>query len=279
MTKALKYRIKSIRVHILAVLALIPVLFPIYWLVISALQNPQTIISIPPKLFPANFSLYFVNKVFAEFGIARYLFNSVFLSVSSTFLTLFFACFAAFSYTVYKYKMREPFSKMVLFVYMFPQILIIIPIYLLLSKLRLINMFAGVMLCYVAFEMPICVWTMQSYFETIPRDLVDAAEIDGLTRLRTLWHVFLPVALPGLAAAGIMTFIGIWNNFIIANTLLIDASKKTLPVVVADFASRDNMMQGDVLAASLVVCIPSFFFALFAQKYLVGGLTSGAVKS
>jgi ABC-type glycerol-3-phosphate transport system permease component len=279
MTKTQKYRIKSIRVHILAVLALIPVLFPIYWLVISALQNPQTIISIPPKLFPTNFSLYFVNKVFSEFGIARYLFNSVFLSVSSTFLTLFFACFAAFSYTVYKYKMRETFSKMVLFVYMFPQILIIIPIYLLLSKLRLINMFAGVMLCYVAFEMPICVWTMQSYFETIPRDLVDAAEIDGLTRLRTLWHVFLPVALPGMAAAGIMTFIGIWNNFIIANTLLIDASKKTLPVVVADFASRDNMMQGDVLAASLVVCIPSFFFALFAQKYLVGGLTSGAVKS
>jgi multiple sugar transport system permease protein len=110
---------------------------------------------------------------------------------------------------------------------------------------------------------------MQSYFETIPKDLVDAAEIDGLSRIRTLWYIFLPVALPGLAASGIMTFIGIWNNFLLANTLLIDEAKKTLPVVIADFATRDNMMQGDVLAASLIVCIPSFFFALFAQKYLV----------
>ena len=134
-------------------------------------------------------------------------------------------------------------------------------------------------ICYIAFEMPICVWTMQSYFETIPRDLIDAAEIDGLTRIKTLPKIFLPVALPGLAASGIMTFIGIWNNFLLCNTLIIDASRKTLPVVVADFASRDNMMQGDVLAASLVVCIPSFFFALFAQKYLVGGLTKGAVKA
>lgn len=126
--------------------------------------------------------------------------------------------------------------------------------------------------------MPICVWTMQSYFETIPRELVDAAEIDGLTRLQTLPRIFLPVALPGLAASGIMTFIGIWNNFLLANTLLIDDAKKTLPVIVADFASRESMMQGDVLAASLIVCIPSFLFALFAQRYLVGGLTTGAIK-
>lgn len=270
---------RSIGIHVLAVLALIPVLFPIYWLIISALQSPQSIISIPPRLFPHDFSLYFVKKVFAEFGVGRYLFNSVFLSVSSTFLTLVVACFAAFSYIAYRYKGRETFSKLVLFVYMFPQILIIIPIYLLMTRVHLINTFAGVMICYVAFELPICIWTMQSYFETIPRDLIDAAEIDGLARIRTLWHVFLPVALPGLAASGIMTFIGIWNNFLLANTLLIDASKKTLPVVIADFASRDNMMQGDVLAASLIVCIPSFFFAVFAQKYLVGGLTSGAVKA
>ncbi|MDY4611765.1 MAG: carbohydrate ABC transporter permease [Sphaerochaetaceae bacterium] len=279
LTKQKRVRRQKIVVHLLVVLALIPVLFPIYWLFVSALQSPQSIISIPPKLFPKNFSLYFVKKVFAEFGVGRFLFNSVFLSVTSTFLTLVVACLAAFSYTAYTYRSKETFSKIILFVHMFPQILIVIPIYLLMSKMHMINSYAGLMLCYIAFEMPICVWTMQSYFETIPRDLVDAAEIDGLTRIRTLWYVFLPVALPGLAAAGIMTFIGIWNNFLLANTLLIDASKKTLPVVIADFASRDNMLQGDVLAASLIVCVPSFFFALFAQKYLVGGLTNGAVKA
>ena len=199
--------------------------------------------------------------------------------MSSVFLTLTVACFAAFSYIAYRYKLRETFSRMILFVYMFPQILIIIPLYLLMSRVGLINTYPGLILCYMAFEMPICVWTMQAYFETIPRDLIDAAEIDGLPRIKTLWHIFLPVALPGLAASGIMTFIGIWNNFLLANTLLIRMEKKTLPVMIADFASRSNSMQGDVLASSLIVCIPSFFFALFAQKYLVGGLTSGAVKS
>ena len=279
MNKRNKERAKDIGINVLAIVCLIPVIFPVYWLFVSALQNPRSIIQIPPKLFPNDFSLEFLSNVFSQFGIGKSLFNSVMLSVLSTFLTLAIACLAAFSYTCYKYKAKEGFSKMVLFVHMFPQILIIIPIYLLMSRLHLINTWLGLIICYVAFEMPICVWTMQSYFETIPRDLIDAAEIDGLKRIQTLPKIFLPVALPGLAASGIMTFIGIWNNFLLANTLLIDESKKTLPVIVADFASRDSMLQGDILAASLIVCIPSFFFALFAQKYLVGGLTNGAVKA
>ena len=279
MKRKSKERAKDIAINALAVVCLIPVVFPVYWLFISALQSPRSIIQIPPKLFPSDFSLEFLQKVFSQFGIGRFLFNSVMLSVLSTFLTLFIACLAAFSYTCYKYRAKEYFSRMVLFVHMFPQILIIIPVYLLMSRLHLINTWAGLIICYIAFEMPICVWTMQSYFETIPRDLIDAAEIDGLKRIQTLPKIFLPVALPGLAASGIMTFIGIWNNFLLANTLLIDESKKTLPVIVADFASRDSMLQGDILAASLIVCVPSFFFALFAQKYLVGGLTNGAVKA
>ncbi|MGB4407864.1 MAG: carbohydrate ABC transporter permease [Sphaerochaeta sp.] len=274
-----KHMWKGIGIHVLAIVALIPVIFPLYWLVISSLQSPESIIQIPPKLFSTDFSLYFVKKVFAEFGIGRFLFNSVYLSVVSTFVTLAVACLAAFSYKAYTFSMKDTFSKLVLFVYMFPQILIIIPVYLLLSSMGLINTYLGLILCYTAFQLPLCIWTMQSYFDTIPRDLIDAAEIDGLARISTLWYIFLPVALPGLAASGIMTFIGIWNNFLLANVLLIDEAKKTLPVVIADFSTRDSMLQGDVLAASLIVCIPSFFFALFAQKYLVGGLTNGAVKA
>ncbi|MGE5615206.1 MAG: carbohydrate ABC transporter permease [Bacillota bacterium] len=278
MKKIWKNTAKDIAIHVLAVLTMIPLLFPVYWLIVSALQSPKFVTQIPPSFIPQSFSLHFIKKVFSEFGIGRYLFNSVFLSVTATFLTLFVACLAAFSYKAYKYKTKELFSKMILFVYMFPQILIIIPIYLLMSNLRLINSYSGLIFTYIAFELPICVWTMQSYFDTIPIDLIEASQIDGLPRIKTLWYIFLPVALPGLAASGIMTFIGIWNNFLLANTLLIDEAKKTLPVIIADFSSRDSMLQGDVLASSLVVCIPSFFFALFAQKYLVGGLTSGSVK-
>lgn len=278
MKKRYKNAAKDIGINGLAVLAMIPMLFPVYWLIVSALESPKNITQIPPHFFPKEISFYFVTKVFSEFRIERYMVNSIYLSVVSTLLTLIVACLAAFSYKAYRYRMRESFSRMVLFVYMFPQILIIIPIYLLMSNLGLINSYTGLILCYIAFELPICIWTMQSYFGTIPSDLIEASEIDGLARIKTLWYIFLPVALPGLAASGIMTFIGIWNNFLLANSLLIDAAKKTLPVIIADFASRDSMLQGDVLASSMLVCVPSFLFALFAQKYLVGGLTSGSVK-
>lgn len=269
---------KTVGIHVLAVLATLFIIFPIYWLIISALRSPEHILDTPPSLLPSNISTFFVDHVFREFAIGRYLFNSVFLSLTATFATLMIAALAAFSYRMYRYRAKETFSKLILFVYMFPQILIIIPIYLLMSKLGLINTWFGLILCYIAFEMPICIWTLQSYFATIPRDLVEAAEIDGMTRIRTLWKIFVPVALPGFASSGIMTFIGIWNNFLLANTLLVSDSLKTLPVIVADFSSRDSMLQGDVLAASLVVSLPSFFFALFFQRYLVGGLTEGAVK-
>lgn len=278
MKKKYKNVAKDIGINVLAVLAMIPVLFPVYWLIVSSLQSPTTITEIPPHIFPKEISLYFVKKVFSEFRIERYMLNSVFLSVTATVLTVAIACLAAFSYKAYKYKLKESFSRMVLFVYMFPQILIIIPIYLLMSNLGLINSYTGLILCYIAFELPICIWTMQSYFETIPADLIEASEIDGLARIKTLWYIFLPVALPGLAASAIMTFIGVWNNFLLANSLLIDATKKTLPVIIYDFSSRDSMMQGDVLASSMIVCIPAFIFALFAQKYLVGGLTNGSIK-
>ena len=101
-----------------------------------------------------------MKKVFTEFGIARFLWNSIFITVVSTILTLAVACLAAFSYKAYEYRMKETFSKMVLFVYMFPQILIIIPIYLMMSKMGLINTYKGLILCYIAFELPICIWTM-----------------------------------------------------------------------------------------------------------------------
>jgi multiple sugar transport system permease protein len=169
MKKKTRNTLKTVGINLLAVLALIPILFPIYWLVVSGLQNPQSIISIPPKLFPTISRSTFVKKVFTEFGFLRFLLNSVFLSLLATFLTLFVACLAAFSYTAYTYKAKETFSKIILFVHMFPQILFVIPIYLLMSKMHLINTYTGLILCYIAFEMPICVWTMQSYFRTIPK--------------------------------------------------------------------------------------------------------------
>lgn len=265
-------------IHTLVVLVMIPVLFPFYWLAVSALRSPETILSIPPVLAPKNLSLYYIREVFGTLGIGRFLYNSIYLSILSTFITVVLASLAAYSYTAYRFRFRETASKLVLFIYMFPQILVVIPLYILLSRTGLINTHQGLILAYLAFQLPVCIWVLQAYFSTIPRDLLDASTIDGLSKLRALWHIYVPVSLPGLAASGVMTFIGVWNNFLLANTFLIDENLRTLPVVIVDYNTREGSARGEILASSLIVAIPSFFFALFAQKYLVGGLTAGATK-
>jgi multiple sugar transport system permease protein len=257
---------------------MIPILFPFYWLAVSALQTPATVISIPPRLIPPQLSLHFVRVVFGQLGMGRFLFNSVYLTVITMVLTATLAALAAYSHTVYHYRGRETASKLVLFVYMFPQILVVIPLYILMTRVGLINTHQGLIVAMMAFELPVAIWVLQAYFETIPHDLLDAANIDGLSKLRALWYVYVPVALPGLAAASVMTFIGVWNNYLLPNTLLINEKLRTLPVIIVDYNVREGSHYGEVLAASLIVTIPSFLFAMFAQRYLVGGLTAGSPK-
>jgi multiple sugar transport system permease protein len=270
--------VRDVGLHVLVVAVMVPILFPFYWLAVSALQEPANLISIPPRLVPKQLSLHYVRVVFGQLGMGRFLFNSVYISLLTMFLTAVLAALAAYSHTVYSYRGRETASKLVLFVYMFPQILVVIPLYILLTRTGLINTHHGLILAMMAFELPVGIWVLQAYFETIPRDLLDAANIDGLSKLRALWYVYVPVSLPGLAASAVMTFIGVWNNYLLPNTFLIQERLRTLPVVIADYNSREGSHIGEVLAASLIVAIPSFLFALFAQRYLVGGLTAGATK-
>lgn len=270
--------IKALSVHILVIVVLVPILFPFYWLAVSALQDPQHLLSIPPRLVPETFSMHYLREVFTTLNIGRYLFNSVYLSLVSTLLTLIIAALAAYSYTVYRYKAREIASRLILFVYMFPHILVVIPLYMLLTRVHLINTHLGVILTYVTFNVPTATWVLQAYFSTIPKELMEAGMMDGLSKLRALWKIYTPLALPGLAAGGVMTFIGVWNEFLFANTFLINERLRTLPVIIVDYNTREAVMLGQVLASSLVVAVPAFFFALFAQRYLVGGLTAGSTK-
>lgn len=273
-----KKRLKILGIHVLVVLVVVPMMFPFYWLAVSSLQTPQNLLQIPPKLIPTSFSMHFVKEIFSNLGIARFLFNSVYLALLSTGLTLIIASLAAYSYTVYRFRGKETASRLILFVYMFPQILVIIPLYILLTRTHLINSHPGLIIVYLAFELPVSIWILQAYFSTIPRELLEAGVLDGLSKLGVLWQIYIPVALPGLAAAAVMTFIGVWNEFLFANTFLISEQLRTLPIIIVDYNTREAAMRGEVLASSLIVAIPSFFFALFAQRFLVGGLTAGSTK-
>ena len=276
--KKKKTTIPSIIKWVIALILVVMQVYPFFYVFTSSFKSLDDFRQLPAYALPSKWVLTNFINVFTKSHMLTYFKNSIIVLIGVLIPLLLFALMAGFALSKIKFKGRKFVLNYFLLGLMLPMQVALIPLFTIFNKMGLINTYRGLVLCYIAFELPICIWTMQSYFETIPSDLIEAAEIDGLAKVQTLWHIFLPVALPGLAASGIMTFIGIWNNFLLANTLLIDEAKKTLPVVIADFSSRDSMLQGDVLAASMIVCIPSFLFALFAQKYLVGGLTSGSVK-
>ena len=268
----------SIIVHGLLLALMIPLLFPFYWMVASSVKPFIELLAIPPTFIPQDWSLAPYRQLFTEFNILVYFRNSIVLALSAAFLTAFFAVLAAYSFSMYEYKGRLAFARLVLFIYMFPQILVVIPLYLVLTQLNLINTHTGVLIIYIAFNLPIAIWILKAYFSSIPKALIEAAEIDGSTKVGALFRIVIPIAVPGIAAAAILAFIGSWNEFLFANIFLVSDRLRTFPVVIVDYNTRDAVQWNQILAASFLICIPSFLFALFAQRYLVSGLSQGSVK-
>jgi ABC-type glycerol-3-phosphate transport system permease component len=258
---------------------LIPILFPFYWMVISSVKTFVELLAIPPTLWPQQWNWNVYGELFSRLHISVYFRNSVVLALLTALLSTFGAALAAYSFTTYRYWGRHTCSRLILFIYMFPQILVVIPLYILLTNVGLINTHIGLLVTYLAFQLPVCIWVLKAYFTTLPIEMLEAAQVDGLTKVGVLFRMVLPLAAPGIAAASILAFIGAWNEFLFANVFLVDDTLKTLPVVIVDYHTRESVQWTQILASSTVISIPSFLFALFAQKYLVSGLTAGAVKS
>ena len=254
-------------------------LFPFYWMIVSSLKGPEDLLSVPPSFVPAHLSLHFYSQLFGALRLEMFFRNSVVLSVGTAIITVVLASLGAYAVLAYRFAARTAAARLILFVYMFPPILVVIPLYLLLSRVKLINSHPGLLLTYVAFNLPVAIWVLRAYFSSIPWELVEAGEVDGLSRLNALRRIIVPLSLPGLAAAAVFAFIGAWNEFLFANTFLISEHLKTLSVIIVDFNTREGTLRGEILASSVVIAIPSFLFALFAQRYLVSGLTAGATRA
>lgn len=265
-------------VHLVVLLVLAIMLFPVYWLVSSSFKTYAGLYSLSPSIIPKEVSLGFYRAIFSELNISRVLFNSIYLALLTGLITTFIGSLAAFSTIAYRYRGRLFFAQFVLFLYMFPPILAVIPLYILLTKIGLINTHPGLLLLYIAFNAPVVIWVLRSYFLGIPYELIDAGLMDGLSKVGVLFRIIYPVALPGITAVVILAFIGAWSEFLFANTFIISEELKTMPIVVVQYSFMDNISWGEILASSTVLIIPCFFFATFAQRYLVSGLSAGAVK-
>ena len=263
----------------LAVIAIIIFcLFPFYWLLNVSLKTGADLSSsslVPPHPTLDNYSSIFKNDDFTN-GLK----NSTIVAFSVTILALTFGSFAA--YALARLKMRGKFIVLgiVLSVTTFPQIAIAAPLFKLWTDISLYNTRIGLIIPYLTFALPLAIYILTSFFKEIPKDLEEAALVDGATHFQAFRKVVVPLAAPGLATAGILTFIAAWNEFLLATTLTSSKSARTVPAAIAFFTGSTEFEQplGTISAASVVISIPLIILVLLFQKRIVAGLTAGAVK-
>ncbi len=253
-------------------------LLPVYWLLATSLTPRSEVFSYPPRLFPEHVTLDSYRALVENDALFGYLRNSVIVSVVTALLSVAVSAYMAYSFSKFRYRGRKSLMYLVLSSQMFPQALLLVTLYSVFSAYGLLNTYTALVLSFTTFTLPLCVWMLKGFFDTIPDELVEAARVDGASRLRIIHSIVLPLAAPGLVAAGLFAFVRGWNDFIFSLTLA-GPDKQTLPPgLVNTFVGEAQTAWPELMAASLVVSLPVAIAFIALQKHLVGGLTAGAVK-
>jgi ABC-type glycerol-3-phosphate transport system permease component len=266
----------STRVLLLAG-ALILVLFPLYWALVSSL-TPEARLFGTPNLIPAALTLDHYRAVFGGRAFWIPVRNSLVVAGATTLLCVPLGALCAYAIARLRFRGKSAALTTVLAIAMFPQISIVSPLYLLLRNFGLINTFPGLVLPYLTFAMPLTIWLLVGFFRQLPRELEEASLMDGAGRLRTLWAIVLPISWPGLATTGILTFLYCWNEFLFALSFTFGPERYTVPVAIALFRGQYQVPWGEILAAAVIATLPVALVVFVAQRRIIAGLTSGAVK-
>ncbi|MCL4561390.1 MAG: carbohydrate ABC transporter permease [Chloroflexi bacterium] len=276
MTARSKRRLVTIIAYGLALLAVTLTLFPILWIFGISIKTQREAFSMPPVwIFTPVWSSYV--KIWSTAGFAQAFLNSIIVTVIGVSLALLAGIPAAYALNRMPFRGKKTLTIWLLISYMFPEFLFIIPMYVLYQQIGLYDTQIGLALVYQVFVLPFAIWLLRSFFADVPVELEDAARIDGCSRLQTLSNVYLPLTAPGIAATAILSAIWIWNELTIALALTFE-SAKTVTVAAAGFRGYAAIDWGGMTAASIVSILPMLIFAALAQRYIVEGLTLGAVK-
>ncbi|WP_127792609.1 carbohydrate ABC transporter permease [Agromyces sp. LHK192] len=265
-------------IGITVVLASLFAFLPLYWLVITSLTPDGDVFAFPPRLFPAEVTFDHYANVFADPAIFGYLTNSIVVSVITAVLSVVVSMYMAYAFSKFRYRGRKALMYFVLSSQMFPQALLLVTLYVVFAQFGLLNTYQALIISFTTFTLPLCVWMLKGFFDALPDELIEASKIDGAGHWRTLHAIVLPLAAPGLVAAGLFAFVRGWNDFIFALTLA-GPEKQTLPPgLVNRFIGESATAWPSLMAASLITSIPVCIAFIALQRYLVGGITAGAVK-
>jgi multiple sugar transport system permease protein len=261
-----------------AVLLVVVCLFPFAWMGLSSIKTLPELYTIPPHWWPDTPTLGNYAKVLFDSNIPRYFINSMIISLGATGLALILAIFASYGFARFEFRGKAFWQAFVLVGQLLPTAAIIVPLFITLRVLGLVNTYWGLILVYMIITLPLSVWMLTSYFKAIPVELEEAAIIDGASRLGVLFRITLPLSTPGIVAVVVYSFVTTWNEFIFALCFATDSSVKTLPIGLAEFSTEFNTDWGAVMAASMVMTLPIALLFLTMQKLFIGGLTAGATK-
>ena len=263
---------------ILLAIVLLVALFPPYFMVITAFHPPSLSFNRTPTLFSTDLSLTAFTDLFTKFPYLMWMANTTVVAVCSTIFSVTVATLAAYSLSRLRYPWRGTLSSAVFFVYLFPSTLLFIPMYIVLNSLHLLDWLPALIAVYLTFSVPFSIWLMKAYFLTIPRELEDAALVDGATRWQSLVLVIMPLATPGIAVACIYSFTLAWNEYLYAFTLLSDQTKFTLAPGLTKLIFGDVFLWGMIMAGGVLMSAPLLVLYFAAQRFIVAGLSAGAVK-
>jgi N,N'-diacetylchitobiose transport system permease protein len=254
--------------------------FPVFWMISTSLKSNEQIYSFNPVWFPRHPSLrHFSDAVHRPYFWTDVK-NSVIVVVATVAIALALSFFAAIALGKYRFTGRKLFIVLVIGIQMLPQAGLIIPLYVVLAKRNEVNTLTGVILVYLTFALPFCVWTLRGFILGIPKDLEEAAMVDGSSRLGAFVRILLPLVAPGLVATSVFAFITSWNEYIFANTLLHEGRTQTITVWLSYLYGGNRFVDwGAIMAASTLIAIPVVIFFLLVQRRIAFGLTAGAVKA
>lgn len=264
---------------IMVTLLFLLVFVPFYWIAISSLKVAQEVIAYPPTLLPRALTLANFQKLFASTDYPRYLFNSMFVALMTVLVSVPMATLA--SYAIYRLRFpgRMLMLKLTIGAYVFPSILLLIPMFQVMVRLGLINTLWSLVVANVTFTAPFSVWLMRAFLDSFPFELEEAAALDGAGFFQTLAWVVIPILRPGLATIAIYTFVTVWTEYPFASQLIIEDSKQTLPVGLAAIIGQYQIDWGLLAAGAVFMTLPVMILFAFVGRYFIEGLAAGALKS
>jgi N,N'-diacetylchitobiose transport system permease protein len=276
-------RSRRILLNVCGLIVALVTLFPIFWMVSTAFKPATEIYSLTPHPLPAHPTLANFRSVIDGNVIGmpywNFLKNSLFVTIVSVTVGMVIALLAAIAVARFRFRFRTTYLIMLLIVQMLPQQALVIAVFLDFRSLNLLDNLFGLILVYIAFSLPVTIWMLRGFVAAVPREMEEAAAIDGAGPLRIFWRILLPLVAPGLVATSVFAFIFAWNEFVFALTFLgTDQAKYTLPIYVTYFYGRGSVDWGSIMASSTLFTIPVMIFFLIVQRRMASGLVAGAVK-